>query len=31
MNSGDCKYIWQTSDWPDWRLDRTDPRQVMQE
>ena len=21
MNSGDCKYIWQTSDWPAWRFD----------
>lgn len=22
MNSGDYKYIWQTSDWPNWRFDR---------
>ena len=21
MNSGDCKYIWQASDWPAWRFD----------
>ena len=21
MNSGDYKYIWQASDWPDWRFD----------
>ncbi|MHB0990451.1 MAG: Fic family protein [Burkholderiales bacterium] len=21
MNSGDCKYIWQASDWPNWRFD----------
>ncbi len=21
MNSGDCKYIWQASDWPNWRYD----------
>lgn len=21
MNSGDCKYIWQASDWPKWRFD----------
>jgi len=21
MNSGDCKYIWQTPDWPNWRFD----------
>jgi Fic family protein len=21
MNSGDCKYIWQASDWPRWRFD----------
>ena len=21
MNSGDCKYIWQASDWPTWRYD----------
>lgn len=21
MNSGDCKYIWQASDWPSWRFD----------
>jgi Fic family protein len=23
MNSGDYKYIWQASDWPDWRFDLT--------
>ena len=21
MNSGDCKYIWQAKDWPNWRYD----------
>ena len=21
MNGGDCKYIWQASDWPNWRFD----------
>jgi Fic family protein len=21
MNSGDCRYIWQASDWPEWRFD----------
>jgi len=21
MNSGDCKYIWQVNDWPNWRYD----------
>ena len=21
MNRGDCKYIWQASDWPNWRFD----------
>lgn len=21
MNSGDCKYIWQAGDWPNWRFD----------
>lgn len=21
MNSGDYKYIWQASDWPNWRFD----------
>ena len=21
MNSGDCRYIWQASDWPNWRFD----------
>lgn len=21
MNSGDCNYIWQAGDWPDWRFD----------
>ncbi|MCC6199513.1 MAG: Fic family protein [Moraxellaceae bacterium] len=21
MNSGDCKYIWQAGDWPNWRID----------
>lgn len=21
MNSGDCQYIWQASDWPNWRFD----------
>lgn len=21
MESGDCRYIWQTDDWPDWRYD----------
>ncbi len=21
MNSGDCLYIWQAPDWPDWRYD----------
>ena len=21
MNSGDCLYIWQASDWPQWRYD----------
>jgi len=23
MNSGDCTYIWQASDWPNWRFDWT--------
>lgn len=31
MNSGDCKYIWQASDWPDWRYDLAELAKSMAE
>jgi len=31
MNSGDCTYIWQVKDWPDWRYDLAALAQPMAE